>query len=189
MIARLVDKLAQSRHRDVLLTAAGMGALLFGRKVSALSMFGAGVVGLEREWRRRHPEFHGSWGERWHMAASFYEQTHRDPVNRWLHIAGIPLIVGGTVGLLACKPFRPTWAVSAGAFAVGWGLNFVGHGFFEKAAPAFRDDPLSFVAGPVWDLTQLRSRFGGAHPASSSDANGHARGEWAEAPPASQVPS
>ena len=41
------------------------------------------------------------------------------------------------------------------AFPAGWALNLVGHAAFEKRAPAFSDDGLSFVAGPVWDLQQL----------------------------------
>jgi uncharacterized membrane protein YGL010W len=43
-------------------------------------------------------------------------------------------------------------------------LNIVGHACFERRAPAFSDDPLSFVAGPVWDLQQLSARFRGAEP-------------------------
>ena len=116
------------------------------------------------------------------MAIGFYEKTHQNPVNRWLHITGIPMIVGGTVGLLAFKPYRPAWGVSAGAFALGWGLNFIGHGFFEKAAPAFKDDPLSFVAGPVWDLMQLRSRMSGAAPSGPVrvETNGHSEASWSQ---------
>ena len=56
------------------------------------------------------------------------------------------------------NPFRPLWFISAGAFASGWVLNIIGHGMYEKNAPAFADDPLSFIAGPVWDFTQLRSK-------------------------------
>jgi hypothetical protein len=159
MIQSLLTQLVGSRHRDVALTAAGMVALLLGKKKTGLTLFGTGVYGLEQEWRRKHPEFQGGWAERFRLSGEFYDRTHQHRVNRWLHIAGIPLIVGGAAGLLACKPYRPLWAVSATSFAVGWGLNFVGHGFYEKSAPAFRDDPLSFVAGPVWDLTQLKNSF------------------------------
>jgi uncharacterized membrane protein YGL010W len=48
------------------------------------------------------------------------------------------------------------WLASWAAFNVGWTLNFIGHGVYEKNSPAFADDPLSFVAGPLWDLKQLR---------------------------------
>jgi uncharacterized membrane protein YGL010W len=42
-----------------------------------------------------------------------------------------------------------------GAFGVGWALNLVGHAAYEKRAPAFSEDGLSFLAGPVWDLQQF----------------------------------
>ena len=35
-------------------------------------------------------------------------------------------------------------------------MNIVGHAVFEKNRPAFADDPLSFLAGPVWDLGQVK---------------------------------
>jgi uncharacterized membrane protein YGL010W len=44
---------------------------------------------------------------------------------------------------------------SAAAFAGGWALNILGHMVYEKKKPAFAEDPLSFVAGPVWDAKQL----------------------------------
>jgi uncharacterized membrane protein YGL010W len=135
-------------------------ALLAGRKVTAATLFGKSLWELEKQWRARHPEFDGDLRERWRMAIEHYEATHQDPTNRLLHQIGIPLIVAGAAGLFASGPLRPVWTVSAGAFAVGWALNFVGHGLYEKKAPAFADDPLGFVAGPVWDLMQLRAKFG-----------------------------
>lgn len=151
-----------ARHKDLLLTGGGMLALMAGRKGTAITLFSAGFKGLEDNWRQQNPDFDGDWRARWARAEAFYEETHRNETNRWLHIVGIPIIVGGTVGLLAARPWRPAWLASLGAFSVGWGLNFIGHGVFEKAAPAFRDDPLSFIAGPVWDLRQLRQHLQGA---------------------------
>jgi len=143
----------------VALSVAGMGALCAGFKLSALSLFSAGIKLLEKDWRARHPDFSGSAGERWQASLAFYRETHQNGTNRTLHLIGIPLIVGGAVGLFASKPLSPVrgalWAGSLGAFAVGWGLNLVGHAAFEKRAPAFSDDGLSFIAGPVWDLQQL----------------------------------
>jgi len=160
MITKILDTLQSPKNKDLLLTAGGMVALLAGRKVAAVSMFGRGMWGLEQTWRAKNPDFQGSMAERWERSEIFYEETHQDEVNRWLHIVGIPIIVGGTLGLLAFRPYRLPWIVSASAFGFGWALNFVGHGVFEKAAPAFADDPLSFIAGPVWDLKQVQARMG-----------------------------
>lgn len=159
MIATLANLIADPKKRDLALTAGGMLALLAGRKMTAVSLVARGLTGLETTWRATHPEFNGTFAERWAWSESFYESTHQHPTNRLLHVIGIPIIIGGTVGLLAAKPYRPVWAVSAGAFAFGWGLNFIGHGVYEKAAPAFADDPLGFIAGPAWDLKQLRKKL------------------------------
>lgn len=150
----------------VALTVAGMGALCAGFKKSALTLFGSGVRLLEKDWRARHPEFTGNAAERWQRSLSFYRDTHQNGTNRTLHLVGIPLIVGGAVGLFASKPFSPVtgvlWAGSLGAFAAGWALNILGHAAYEKRAPAFSDDGLSFIAGPVWDLQELlKSRQAG----------------------------
>ncbi len=167
----LLRTLFAKETRDLAFTGAGVLALLAGRRVTSLGLVARGLYGLERTWRKNHPEFEGSFGERWKLAEAFYEKTHQNETNRWLHIVGIPIIVGGTVGLYAFRPFRPAWFASAGAFTFGWVLNFIGHGIFEKSAPAFKDDPLSFVAGPVWDLKQIRNRFTGAYTGGSTTAN------------------
>jgi hypothetical protein len=158
--------LGDDRTRGVVLAVGGMAALAAGRKVVGLGMFASGVGALEKAWRARHPDFAGGLGDRWALAERFYEETHRDPVNRALHVAGIPLILGGAIGLAFSPSWSPSWLASAGAFVGGWALNVVGHRYFERNRPAFADDPLSFVAGPVWDLKQIGGfLFAKARPA------------------------
>lgn len=147
------------RTRGVALTAGGLIGLVTGSKLGSLALAARGVRDLEAEWRAAHPEFVGGPAERWQQAIEFYEATHRDPRNRALHMVGIPVIIGGATGLLVWPRFSPPWWVSAGAYSVGWGLNLAGHAFFEKNPPAFADDPLSFVAGPAWDLLQWRAHL------------------------------
>ncbi len=168
MVQRVLDKLDR-RTRGVALTMGGMGALLTGSKASALGMFTQGVRDIEAEWRVAHPDFEGGVRERWRLAIDFYEATHQDPTNRKLHVVGIPIIVGGATGLLIWPRYTPPWFLSAGAFVGGWALNFVGHGIFEKNAPAFADDPLSFIAGPIWDVVRLR-RWLARAPATEAQA-------------------
>lgn len=142
------------------LAVGGMAMLLTGRKKTALTLFAKGFAELEKQWRENHPEFQGDFGDRWSEATKFYEATHAEKTNRVLHMVGIPMIVGGAVGLLAARPMRPVWMVAAGSFAAGWALNIVGHAVYEKNAPAFADDPLSFIAGPAWDLQQMLGKRG-----------------------------
>jgi hypothetical protein len=149
----------------------GMGAVCAGRKWSGAALFARGIALLEEHWRTEHPEFRGGFRERWALATEFYEETHTNQLNRWMHIAGIPLIAAGTVGLLAARPYRSAWAVSAGAFTAGWALNIAGHLVFEKNRPAFEQDPLSFVAGPLWDLQQLLQQFRPSHEPATQAAS------------------
>ncbi len=133
----------------------GMALLLFGRKIEGLALFGKGIYDLEKVYRENHPDLEPGMEARWEKAVEFYDSTHQDETNRILHKVGIPFIVGGAIGLLAAKPYKGAWMASAAAFAGGWVLNILGHSVYEKKKPAFADDPLSFVAGPVWDAKQL----------------------------------
>ncbi len=161
-----MPKRSSTANWGMALSFGGMGLLCAGFKVPALALFGAGIKLLEKDWRARHPEFVGSSSERWQASLAFYRDTHQNSTNRTLHLIGIPMILGGAVGLFASRPLSPVtgplWAVSFGAFAAGWALNLVGHQVFEKRAPAFSDDGLSFIAGPVWDFQEmLKSRRAG----------------------------
>ncbi|MFO0748592.1 MAG: DUF962 domain-containing protein [Myxococcota bacterium] len=147
---------------------AGMASLLTGQKLPALSMFGRGVILLERRWRERHPEYTGGVDARVKAALSFYEATHQNPKNRTLHLVGIPMIVGGAAGLIVAPAFRPAWWMSAGLFTLGWQLNIAGHLFYEKNKPAFADDPLAFVVGPLWDARQFVARLRGRRAATAT---------------------
>jgi uncharacterized membrane protein YGL010W len=142
-------------NKNLLMTGASVALLLAGRKLSAIGMLAAGMRGMEKDWRAKHPEVAPGFAARWEASTKYYEQTHQDQTNRLLHMIGIPMIVGGTIGLFVSKPFRPLWVASVASFGVGWALNLVGHAKFEKNKPAFQEDPLSFLAGPVWDIQQL----------------------------------
>lgn len=157
LLQTALGSIADRKVRGQVLAGAGMLSLLAGNKVTALGLFAGGLRDLEAEWRAAHPEFQGDMTARWQKAIEFYEATHKDEKNRMLHTVGIPIIVGGTTGLIAFPRYSPPWFLAAGAFTFGWGLNFIGHGIFEKNRPAFADDPLSFVAGPAWDLMNLKS--------------------------------
>ena len=171
MIDRLTTLLADKKNRDLALLGGGMIGIMTGSKLTALAMVGAGMKGLEEQWRKDHPDFEGGLAERWQKAIEFYDETHQDPTNRVLHTIGIPMILGGAIGLLAAPRYTPPWWVANGSWTAGWVLNFVGHGVYEKGAPAFADDPLSFLAGPAWDFIRLRDRFRGATDSSVDAAS------------------
>ena len=174
MFEKLSAFTTEKKSRDLAMVAGGRLGLTAGGKVVPLALFTKGLAGLEDAWRRDHPEFEGGLAERWSASIAFYEATHRDPTNRLLHTVGIPMILGGALGMLAAPRYTPPWWLANGSWTCGWVLNFIGHGVFEKAAPAFSDDPLSFVAGPAWDFVRLRERVAGGAAAASAPMEGPA---------------
>lgn len=179
MLGKLIDVMKRKandgsgtpREQGVRWAVTGMATLLSGQKLPALGMFARGVALLEAQWRADHPEVAPGLRSRIEAALAFYESTHQHPKNRTLHLIGIPMIVGGAVGLIASPSFTPPWWGSAGLFVVGWQLNIAGHMFFEKNRPAFAEDPLSFVVGPIWDAKQLIAKLRGGRAAAAAGAS------------------
>ena len=164
MFSRLKKLFTDESKRDLALTAGGMGALALGAGPFAALPFGLGIRGLEKQYRAKH-DFEGTFSERWARSIKFYDGTHQDAMNKACHLVGMPFIVAGSAGLLVSSPVLPfTWPLygaSLASFAGGWTLNLAGHAVFEKNSPAFADDPLSFVAGPMWEIDLLRKKLTG----------------------------
>jgi hypothetical protein len=150
----MIDK----KQLSIIELVGGMALLLLGRKIEGIAVFGKGIYDLEKIYKSENPDLEPGFEKRWEKAINFYEETHSDKTNRVLHMLGIPLILGGALGLLASKPYKSKWLFSGGLFAFGWFLNIIGHYKYEKNKPAFFDDPLSFVAGPIWDIKQLTNK-------------------------------
>jgi len=47
------------------------------------------------------------------------------------------------------------WQISLGLFVLGWGLQFVGHGVYEKRSPAFFRNLVHLLVGPLWVLNHF----------------------------------
>ncbi|WP_116142183.1 DUF962 domain-containing protein [Trinickia diaoshuihuensis] len=61
---------------------------------------------------------------------------------------------------LASEP-TTVWAVSGAAlFVVGWIFQFVGHAAYEHRKPAFADDLIGLVIGPLFVLAEALFGFG-----------------------------
>lgn len=168
----LVDRLAEfvpAESRDTVTAGVGVAALLTGQKMTAVALVGKGLFSMERQWRERHPDFHGGLRDRWAEAQRHYTAHHQNPTNRALHMAGLPLIVGGTLGLLAAPRYSPPWWVAAGSFASGWSLNLVGHHMYEKNSPSLQDDPWALVVGPVSDTVEMAQHLWEMRPRRASE--------------------
>lgn len=90
-----------------------------------------------------------------------YESSHRHPVNRALHVIGIPLVVISVVALVAPRrPFGWSRKASLGCFAAGWILLLAGHAI-EGNRPLILKNPLTAMAGALawWARTWAHRPF------------------------------
>ena len=90
-----------------------------------------------------------------------YAGSHRNPVNRFCHTIGIPLIALSLpllVGALVAPGLWPgLWKISLAMFVVGWVFQFVGHAF-EGKAPEFFHDWRFLLVGLRWWIAKVRGR-------------------------------
>ena len=47
------------------------------------------------------------------------------------------------------------WQVNLGLFVLGWALQFVGHGVYEKRSPAFFRNLVHLLVGPLWVMNHF----------------------------------
>ena len=77
-----------------------------------------------------------------------YDQDHRHPLNRRLHIVGITLIAS-SVPLVLVAP-----KLALGSFALGFTCQLVGHAV-EGKKPSFSQSPVFMAVGAVWYIRRL----------------------------------
>jgi uncharacterized membrane protein YGL010W len=70
---------------------------------------------------------------------------------------GIAMVLFNAAALWAGLHFSLLWGV--GLFVLGWGFQFVGH-WFEGRKPAFVDDLIGLLIGPLFIVAELGFRLG-----------------------------
>lgn len=85
-----------------------------------------------------------------------YQASHTHPVNRALHLVGIPLIV------LSLGLFFFHWKLALALFILGWIFQFIGH-WVEGKPPAFVSHPIYLMIGPLWWLKKALVKKGNRH--------------------------
>ena len=65
------------------------------------------------------------------------------------------------VGIQLAQTSTAIWASTGAAlFIVGWAFQFVGHAAYEHRKPAFADDLIGLVIGPLFVLAEILFGFG-----------------------------
>jgi len=54
---------------------------------------------------------------------------------------------------------HPVWVLGVGVFIVGWAIQFIGH-WFEGRKPAFVDDVVGLMIGPMFVVGEVLMAFG-----------------------------
>lgn len=71
------------------------------------------------------------------------------PVYLWLDVRlGTVLTVAYVLLYLVARVLA--WQVNLALFLLGWVFQFVGHGVYEKRSPAFFQNLIHLVVGPLW---------------------------------------
>ena len=84
-----------------------------------------------------------------------YEQSHQHPVNRVLHMFGIPMIIVSLPLFLLAFVIRGFWKIALFCFTVGWTFQFVGHAI-EGKPPEFFKDWRFLLVGSRWWLSKIQ---------------------------------
>lgn len=82
-----------------------------------------------------------------------YKAKHQHPLNKLSHSIGVPLIV------VSLPLFFVSWRSALALFVVGWTLQFIGHAI-EGNQPAFLENPLHLLVGPLWLLRRIANAVG-----------------------------
>ena len=93
----------------------------------------------------------------WDEWIAQYAESHQNPVNRFCHTVGIPMIVISIVVLLASLFVTGLWRWGVGLFVLGWIFQFVGH-YVEGKPPEFFKDWRFLFVGLRWWIAKLRGR-------------------------------
>lgn len=96
-------------------------------------------------------------GRSWDQWISQYAESHQNPVNRFCHTVGIPMIAISIPLFLAAVMVPGLWKLALALFVVGWVFQFIGHAFEGKPPEFFRDWRFLFV-GLRWWFAKVRGR-------------------------------
>lgn len=96
-------------------------------------------------------------GRSWDQWISQYAESHQNPVNRFCHTVGIPMIAISIPLFLASFAVAGLWKLALALFVIGWVFQFIGHAFEGKPPEFFKDWRFLFV-GLRWWFAKVRGR-------------------------------
>ena len=79
------------------------------------------------------------FGKTWDQWISRYSTSHQNPVNRFCHTIGIPLIALSVPLFIVSIFVTGLWIIPVIMFVVGWIFQFIGHAVEGKPPEFFKD--------------------------------------------------
>lgn len=76
-------------------------------------------------------------------------------VDIWLDAKLGTLMLVSSLVLYLIARMLVLWQVAVGLFLIGWVFQFIGHGAYEKRAPAFYKNLAHLIIGPLWVLNHV----------------------------------
>ena len=90
----------------------------------------------------------------WPIEVSLLVVVAAGAVDIWLDVKlGVLMLVAALVIYLGARTL--VWQLCVALFIAGWVLQFVGHGAYERQAPAFYKNAVHLIVGPLWVLNHL----------------------------------
>ena len=93
----------------------------------------------------------------WDEWIAQYAASHQNPVNRFCHAVGIPMIALSVLALAASLFVHGLWRWGLILFVLGWIFQFVGH-YAEGKPPEFFKDWRFLLVGLRWWFAKLRGK-------------------------------
>jgi len=90
----------------------------------------------------------------WPIEASLLLVIAVAGVDTWLDLRlGLLMLLAAFVIYLGARTL--VWQLCVALFIIGWVFQFVGHGAYEKRAPAFYKNAVHLIIGPLWVLNHI----------------------------------
>ncbi len=97
-------------------------------------------------------------GKPWQDWIEQYGHSHQNPVNRFFHTLGIPMIAASIPIAILVLLFAPGWwPLPAVLFIIGWIFQFIGHAA-EGKPPEFLKDWRYLFVGLRWWWAKIRGK-------------------------------
>jgi uncharacterized membrane protein YGL010W len=123
-------------------------------------VFGVGVLLARAHWTGGDPGLTLAWVA-WALATLWY--VSRGHLLLGVAVSVVNAVLFGLAHLVSAGSVANWLTWGLGFFGVGWVIQFIGH-YYEGKKPAFADDLVGLLVGPMFVTAEALFALGLAHP-------------------------